>query len=242
MALGNVLGTSRPRTALVVRHIAFEDMGTFEDVLITRGYTVRTVDAGVDDAFGALVDVDLALIGGGPIGAYETDRYPFLKEELRALEQRLSAGRPTLGICLGSQLLAAALGARVYPGPEREVGWGAVALTEPGRASSLAELEGQRVLHWHGDTFELPRGAVRLASTAAYANQAFSIGANVLALQFHPEIDGRRFERWLIAYGAELAALKLDLATLRAEAKAEADALRAAGIKMFGRWLDGLSP
>jgi hypothetical protein len=120
----------------------------------------------------------LLIVLGGPIGAYETDTYPFLAAEIALLERRLMHDRPTLGICLGSQLMAKALGARVFPGPLKEIGWGRIDLTEAGAGSSLASLgsEDSEVLHWHGDTFDLPAGAVRLACNANYENQAFAFG------------------------------------------------------------------
>jgi GMP synthase (glutamine-hydrolysing) len=133
----------------------------------------------------------LLIVLGGPIGAYETDTYPFLAAEIALLERRLMHDRPTLGICLGSQLMAKALGARVFPGPLKEIGWGRIDLTEAGAGSSLASLgsEDSEVLHWHGDTFDLPAGAVRLACNANYENQAFAFGQAALALQFHAEAD-----------------------------------------------------
>jgi GMP synthase (glutamine-hydrolysing) len=231
----------RAPVALCVRHLAFEDLGTFEAVLAERGFEVRVLDAGVDPLFESIIVADLTIMMGGPIGVYEEELYPFLTEELRALSVRLRERRPTLGICLGAQLVAAALGARVFPGPQKEIGWAALQLTESGRASCLRELEGQPVLHWHGDTFELPAGAELLASTSAYSNQAFAVGPTVLGLQFHPEVDARRFEQWLIGHGGELAAAKLDIAKLRATVKDGGRALQAAAARMLGRWLDGLT-
>lgn len=178
-----------PRRVAVIRHMAFEDMGIFGEVLAQRGCSVSTLDAGIDNLADAIREADLAVILGGPIGVYETERYPFLKEELLALENRLAAGRPTLGICLGAQLIAAALGARVYPGGKKEIGWSGIRLTGAGERSCLAALASQPVLHWHGDTFDLPQSAQLLASSAVYENQAFSLGNNVLALQFHAEAD-----------------------------------------------------
>lgn len=224
--------------ACVVRHVAFEDLGTFAPVLAGAGFDLVVMDAGVDDVFEPILRSDLVVVLGGPIGVYEQERYPFLVDEVRALHRRLREGRPTLGICLGAQLMAAALGARVYPGPGKEIGVSGLELTEAGKRSCLAPLAGQPVLHWHGDTFDLPEGAELLASTAQYENQAFSLGRNALALQFHPEVDSSRFERWLIGHSAELAKADVDLAALRTSMKHAGAALRIAGVSMLGHWLE----
>lgn len=172
-------------------------------------------DAGIDDIAAAIADADLAVICGGPIGVYETDRYPFLVDELAAIEARIDGGGPTLGLCLGAQLIAAALGAPVYPGRRKEIGWGRIQLSLDGRHSCLAGLADVPVLHWHGDTFDLPRDSVLLASSNIYPHQAFSIGSTVLALQFHAEADPRRIEQWLIGHAAELSASGIDVPALR---------------------------
>lgn len=228
------------RQACVIRHLAFEDLGTFGPALSAAGFDLTVMDAGVDELFEPIVSSDLVIVLGGPIGVYEQDLYPFLADERRALAQRLQEGLPTLGICLGAQLMAAALGARVYPGPQKEIGWAPIELTAAGAASCLGNLASQPVLHWHGDTFDLPAGADLLASTALYANQAFSLGANVLALQFHPEVDGRRFEQWLIGHAAELSAARVDIQQLRGQLKQGAAGLRAAAARSLGHWLERL--
>jgi GMP synthase (glutamine-hydrolysing) len=186
-------------------------------------------------------EADLAVILGGPIGVYETERYPFLKAELQALAKRLAAGRPTLGICLGAQLIAAALGARVYPGGKKEIGWSGIRLIGAGERSCLAALASQPVLHWHGDTFDLPQGAQLLASSAVYENQAFSLGNNVLALQFHAEADSRRIEQWLVGHTCELSAAGIDIAALRQSSHEIGPGLRVAGARMLSDWLERLA-
>jgi GMP synthase (glutamine-hydrolysing) len=230
----------QPRRVAAIRHLAFEDLGLFGEVFAALGWPVEYHEAGLDDLAAPLLEADLAVILGGPIGVYETDRYPFLNDELAALRHRLAAGRPTLGICLGAQLMAAALGARVYPGGRKELGWGEVSLTEAGRASSLAHLAGRPVLHWHGDTFDLPDGAARLASTELYANQAFAVGRNALALQFHAEADSGRIEQWLIGHTGELSGAGIDIPALRARSRAVGPDLRAAGAGLLADWLEQL--
>ncbi|MDE1150072.1 MAG: glutamine amidotransferase [Azospirillaceae bacterium] len=209
-----------PKKAIALRHVAFEDLGLLGPVLAEQGWAVEYREAPVDDlADPALADADLLVVLGGPIGVYEEAAYPFLTAEIALLERRLAAGRPTLGICLGAQLMARALGARVYAGPAKEIGWGAVALTEVGRASCLAPLgeDGAKVLHWHGDTFDLPQGATRLASNHLYANQAYGYGAHALALQFHVEADPARLDLWYVGHAAELSAAGLSVPDLRRE-------------------------
>lgn len=224
--------------ALAIRHVAFEDLGCFEEVLGEAGLEVRYCDIGV----GPLERVDalaprLLVVLGGPIGVYEEAAYPFLTAEIALIERRLAARLPTLGICLGAQLMARALGARVYPGSGKEIGLAPIALTAAGRASCLAAIGEGPVLHWHGDTFDLPAGAERLAATPLYANQAFRVGDHAIAFQFHPEAGGPGFERWLIGHAAELAAAGIDVAGLRADYAAAAAALRARGQACFRAWL-----
>jgi len=229
-----------PKTALAIRHVHFEDLGVFRLELEAAGFTVQYHDAGVDD-LREVPDADLLVVLGGPIGAYEDHLYPFLTEEIALLEKRLAAGRPTLGICLGAQLMARALGAKVYPGPAKEIGWAPLTLTEAGASSPLRHLGEAPVLHWHGDTFDLPEGAARLASTPLCANQAFARGASALAFQFHPEADGAGFERWLIGHAAEIAQAKLSPCVLRADTQRLAAEAGARGRRCLRAWLDALA-
>ena len=232
-------------SAAAIRHVAFEDLGSFAAVLERRGWAICDRDAAVDDLAAAeLAAADLLVVLGGPISAHEDELYPFLVDELRLIERRLAAGRPVLGICLGSQLMARALGARVYPGTGKEIGWSPLELTEAGRGSCLMALgEGTPVLHWHGDTFDLPKGASLLASTPRYLNQAFAWQRHGLALQCHIEVEALGLERWYIGHAAEIVRTPgVTVPVLRAEARHWAPRLAPRAAQCLEAWLDGLPP
>ncbi|MBN8867685.1 MAG: glutamine amidotransferase [Solirubrobacterales bacterium] len=223
--------------AVAIRHVLFEDLGILEPLLGRRGYEVEYLDAGVDPLGEAPVEADLLVVLGGPIGVGDVGRYPFLGEEISLLERRLASDRPTLGICLGAQLMAAALGAGVGPTGRTEIGFGPLDLTPAGAASALAPLAGIPVFHWHGDEFQIPAGAERLASTEGFPNQAFSCGDAALALQFHIEADPRHLERWLIGHSGELAAAGIDPRDLRDDAARFGDRLADAATEVVDAWL-----
>jgi len=222
---------------LALRHVAFEDLGSLEPLLRNADFSIEYLDvpaALLDDE--SLIGPDLLVVLGGPIGVYEEERYPFLRDELAAIRGRLSRDRPTLGICLGAQLIASALGARVYAGGTKEIGWAPIALSAAGRDSSLAHLDGAELLHWHGDTFELPKGAELLASTERYEHQAFRWG-DTLALQFHPEVTAQMLERWYVGHAVELAGAEVDVPQLRAQSRQYAPLLEAHAELFLHGWL-----
>lgn len=229
------------KSVTAIRHVHFEDLGVLEQILTSCGTSVRYVDAGAEDlsSLCRLKDALLVVLGG-PIGAYQERQYPFLADELRILEKRLARGLPTLGICLGAQLMARALGARVYPGPKKEIGWGPLTLTDAGSRSSIRHLTGAKtpVLHWHGDTFDLPDGATLLASTTAYPNQAFAWANAALGLQFHAEVRVPNIERWLIGHACELSGEGvLDPSRLRADTVELGGRLERYATTCFVEWL-----
>lgn len=227
-------------TAIAVRHVPFEDLGIFGPLLEGRGYRVSYLDAGIDPLGPeALLSADLVVVLGGPIGVYETESYPFLVDEKRAIAARLEAGGPTLGVCLGAQLIADVLGADVTPTGRKEIGYAPLTLTDAGRASALAPLDGLPVLHWHGDQFAIPDGAARLAETPGFPNQAFALADRVLGLQFHLEADPAQLERWLIGHAHELAVAGIDPRQIRADAATHGAALVDAATRVFEAWLDG---
>jgi GMP synthase (glutamine-hydrolysing) len=230
------------KSCLAVRHVAFEDLGLLGPLLSARGYDIRYHDAGIErfDA-GTLLEPDLVIVLGGPIGVYDCETYPFVTDEIAAVAARLHANKPILGICLGAQMMAAALGARVAPGPVKEIGYAPLKLTAAGRASVLAPLGASPVLHWHGDSCDLPLGCEHLASTAHCPVQAFSRTPAQLALQFHLETDSARLEAWLVGHTIELGKVGIDPRKLRDEAQKLGPALREVGSKVLSGWLDAVA-
>ena len=200
------------KTALVLQHTPTEGPGRLAELLAEQGVGVacRHVYAG-DPVPGDLDDDALLLVMGGPMGVGDAGdpRFAFLGHEIALLRRLVAAERPVLGICLGAQLLAAAAGARVYPnrrrdrfGRERvlrEVGWAPVDFLGVEGEPALAGMRPQELmLHWHGDTFDLPAGAVHLASTPACPHQAFRLGTRQFALQFHCELDADTVTTWAV--------------------------------------------
>jgi GMP synthase (glutamine-hydrolysing) len=230
------------RRALVIRHTPWEDIAGFGPPLEAAGYRLEAVD--VEDPAFAELDFDpfdLVAPLGGPMGVYQRERYPWIDGEIERLARRIASGKPVLGVCFGAQMVAAAMGVEVYRGPTREVGFSPLTLTAAGRSSPLRHLDGVPILHWHGDSFDLPEGATLLASTPAYAQQAFVRGA-VLALQCHAEMgEDPSFESWLDGSDNYLARAGTDAATLRRDYAALGPACAAAGAVMIGEWLAGLA-
>lgn len=229
------------RTAVALRHVQFEDLGLVEPLLREHGYDVSYVDATVDDVrTDAVRKADLLVVLGGPVGVGDVATYPFLGDELDVLTSRLGERRPTLGICLGAQLVATALGAQVRPSGSVEIGYAPLRLTAVGRAGVLAQIDDVPVLHWHGDRFDLPDGSTLLGSTDLTPHQGFTAGDHVLALQFHLEVDHTQIGRWLVGHAHELASQRIDPRRIRADAAAVGPRLAEAARATFGAWLDGL--
>jgi len=230
------------KTALAIRHIAFEDLGLLAPLLETRGYAIRYHDAAADQALPTSArEVDLLVVLGGPMSADDFAAYPNLREEVEVLRGRQLRDLPTLGICLGAQLMALALGGAVRPMAAKEIGWGPVRPLAGAADSALAGLcEDDPVLHWHGDEIFLPPPLAPLAATAACATQAFQWSARGLALQFHLEADPARIGEWTRGHAAELAAAGVDNAQLVRDATALRPVMPAVAARVLGRWLDSL--
>ena len=233
--------TAAPRTALVLRHDSAIGLGNLEPTLAAHGYEIVTVDAPHTDVSSLdPLAPDLVVVLGGDEAAYETDRYSYLVDEIALLAARIDAEAPIFGVCLGAQLLAKTLGADVRKGPRKEVGWLDVELTEAGASSPVRHFAGVRTVQWHGDTFDLPEGVARLASSEQYANQAFARGDWLLAVQFHPEVDDAIHEEWLALWGDELPEYGLSAEQLRAERAWQGPRANAASAALLSEYLDGL--
>lgn len=229
------------RQAWAITHVAFEDLGSFEQILKEEGFEIKYLNAACDDLSVINPETDdLLIILGGPVSVNDIDEYPFIQAELKMLTERLKADKPTLGICLGAQLIARAMGAKVYPGHHKEIGWSPIVLDEAGSRSALRHLvgEGVCVLHWHGETFDLPEYAEHLASTEHYANQAFSYG-KALALQFHPEVTARSLQQWYVGHTCEIHQIDgISVNKLRDDTRQFADTLQARAYTFLTEWLE----
>ncbi len=231
-------------SVVALRHVAFETLGTLESLIAKRGWISSYIDVPTADlsTFDPLKP-DLLIVLGGPINATDDLNYPFLAQEVDILKKRLAADKPTLGICLGAQLIARALGAAVYRGPAPEIGWGPLLLTAAGHASPVKYLAAQHtfMFHWHGDTFDLPQGAVLLAGTETCLHQAFMWGSHTLAFQCHPEVRVAELENWYVGHAVEIeAAEAVNVRTLRADSRRFGPSLEKQGAACFTQWLDSL--
>jgi GMP synthase (glutamine-hydrolysing) len=226
-------------SAIVLQHAAAEGPGAIGAALKAAGITPRIVRIDRGQPVPAeLGDAAGLVVMGGPMGVYEADRYPHLRDELALIESALRTARPIVGICLGSQLLAAALGARVYPGARKELGWfdvtlGAAAADDHlwrGVASPFS------ALHWHGDVFDLPRGATLLASSAITPHQAFRYGDRAYGSLFHLEVTRPQLDRMVHDFADEIAAWGVAPAALTDAADARVAACNAIADVVFGRF------
>ena len=188
------------RRIVVFKHVPQENLGNLRPLLAERGYRVRYVNFGRDpDARPTVERANALIVLGGWMGVYEADRYPHLKLEYKLIEDALARKIPVLGICLGAQILAHVLGANVRKHTEREAGWRKVSLTEAGRADPLLQdfKAEETIFQMHGDTFDIPAGAVHLARSAVCESQAFRYGENAYGLQFHLEVNQDMIDRFL---------------------------------------------
>jgi len=185
---------------LVFQHDSYEDLGIFAEVLEKFGVDYRVLrlhdgEMPADDwqRAGALI------VLGGPMSVDEEHRFPFLRWEKKIIRAAIDENLPILGVSLGAQLIAAALGTKIRAGAVKEIGWSPISIMPPGQVDSLLGYlpESATVFQWHGDSFELPSGAIHLATSANYQNQAFRVGKYIYGIQFHLEVTPSMIERWI---------------------------------------------
>ena len=188
------------KKVLVLQHVAHEILGTLNPLIKDHGFRVRYLNFGRHPA----TQADLAgyhglVILGGPMNVDETDRHPYLSHEVELIQEAIHKGLPVLGICLGAQLVAKALGTKVMRNREKEIGWYDLHLTPEGKKDPVLKnfKPNEKMFQWHGDTFEIPKGCLHLASSPLCENQAFRYNNNVYGFQFHMEVDEPMIHRWL---------------------------------------------
>lgn len=187
----------------VLQHVPFEGLGSIEPWLVARGATVSYTRFFESSRLPKPMDLDLVIALGGPMSVNDEADLPWLKEEKRFVAEAVNSGKAVLGICLGAQLIAGALGARVYPGLHKEIGWFDIESTSD-RPDMFRFPKKVKVFHWHGETFDLPRDATRLARSAGCQNQAFQIGSRAIGLQFHMETTPASAESLIVHCRNEL--------------------------------------
>lgn len=234
------------KNAFVIRHIGEERLGSYREVFEEEGIEYHYIDAAHDEKLDALdaVSPDLLIVMGGPIGVYDCEHYPFLKAEMKILEKRIAADKPTIGVCLGAQLIAAALGAKVYRGTKgEELGWHPIEVSERGQKTAVAHLDRKHtsMFHWHGDTFDLPKGAELLASSANYQHQVYTHGKNIIGLQCHAEVTERMLREWMILFVRQVVGPNkvIDLAELRKQTAINAPVMKEQAKKFLRDWIRG---
>lgn len=238
------MNTEKVKGALILSHLHQEGPCSLGKTIESRGLRIRTLNSVQHD----LNEIDplrpdLLVVMGGPVGVYQADDYPFLKQEIEILKARAAADKPVIGICLGAQLLAAALGAKVYKGtPGQEVGWKELTLTEAGKNSPARHFAGDKtsMFHWHGDTFDLPKGAELLASSAMYQNQIYQYGQNALGVQCHPEVQEEQLKNWFVVFTEQVCGpdAEVPLAELRAQTAGHIGNLNRQTALFFNEWLE----
>lgn len=243
--IGPVQGSMARPKILVFQHVPYEPLGTLDPLLKEAGFRIRYVNFGRDPhQRPSLERYEALIVLGGPMNAHQIDTYPNLATEVDVIREAVDSGMSVLGICLGAQLLAKALGGRVSRNEEREIGWYDVQLTEAGCAdpviSSFAPT--QQVFQWHEDGISLPDGVLHLATSPASRVQAFRYGEHAYGFQFHLEVDASLVERWLTVPGnqAMLAAEagRIDPDAIREQTTQSIGALEALSRETFSRWID----
>ena len=216
---------------LALKNVGCEGLGTLEDAIESRGMEYHYIHLYNNDKAPQNLDAYSALIVlGGPMNVYETEKYPFLIDEERLVREAISKSIAVLGLCLGAQLIAKTAGARVFAGRKKEIGWYPVSLTNDALDDTLFTgfKKDMTVFQWHGDTFDVPSGAKRMAASELFPNQAFKLSEKIIALQFHLEVTEEAVYQWMQEYQEELNGLKgsIDPEKIRIETKEKIESLK----------------
>ena len=223
----------------VLQHTSCETLGTMEHVLRGNGIEFKYIEPHEGEQVpGELADKSGLIVMGGPMGVYEYATYPFLSDEMHLIESAFKSGKPVLGVCLGSQLLAAALGAEVKKGERKELGWHAVTLSESAAQDTLFASVTTEFwpFHWHGDVFSLPKQAVGLASSRQTPHQAFRYGKNAYGILFHLEVTQQQISQMLFDFADELREAGGSATEITEQTPRQLPALQEIADGVFGRW------
>src|SRR3989338_10635676 len=200
------------KKAIVFRHVPHEGLGLVEEFFHRHSIQIDYQDLFVNRDFSVRPDdYEMIVSMGGPMNVDEIEKYPFLEQERSFIQKAVQLEKPVLGICLGAQMVARSLGARVYPGGRKEIGWFPIHLSAFGKTDSVFRYvtdSKPMVFHWHGDTFDLPKGAVLLSSSDLFQHQAFRYGNHVYAFQFHIEVTPEMVKDWVLKGSEELESVK----------------------------------
>jgi GMP synthase (glutamine-hydrolysing) len=224
----------------VLQHHECETLGIIADALKHAAITPKYIRSFEGEAVPKDIGGAAGLIVmGGPQSVYEQDKFPWLRDELRLIENALKQTKPILGVCLGSQLLAAALGANVYAGRTKEIGWNQVTLTDFAAKDAILSGEPSSFIgfHWHGDIFDLPRGGTLLASFALTAHQAFRYGTNAYGTLFHLEVTLPQIDKMVETFANELRTAGLNGSAIKLNAHTHLPVLQKIGKEVFARWV-----
>jgi GMP synthase (glutamine-hydrolysing) len=226
------------KQVIVLQHLTDEGLGAIAEALDGWGISALTIRIFDGEKVPARIEkADGLIVLGGPVGVYEAAAYPYLSDEINLIKDALDEDNPVLGICLGSQLLAAALGAKVYKSGKQEIGWHPVRSSAAQNDLLWKEIEIQfTAFHWHGDVFELPAGAVSLASSALTEHQAFRYGKNAYGILFHPEATREIIFSMTTDFADEAAQAGITPKQILADTEKHLSTFKATAEKIFNGW------